>query len=231
MDINFEFGGDNTGNGLVIALALKDLAGGTGSICLYREESGSFVPIETSRQNYPPADPSEVDETDPDNKIWNISLSDDDLGGINSDEPGRRYREKVVVTCTYEDGTEETVESETFDQCAGSYASLTTPFDLDTGNPYTVDTATNTVSFEFTVDPSLVDMAHLTVKPFLYRGFEELDFSSSPSEYDASDGTKRLVFTTPPLEPGTYSAGLDMVYHNNPGPHWGDGDVFDFTLS
>ena len=224
IELNLNALEDMTGNGFEVELTLNELEGGSASVCLYRKDGDSFVPVESSRRNYPPVDPDEVYDG-----VWTTILTDDDLLSLGNADPGQRYTAKVVVTYTYPDSAEETLESNTFEQYGGSFARFTN------SPAYDIDPATNTLSFEVAFDLSLVEIEHLEDKSsYLIQNVSLLSPPTLSNSYDAGDGTYHMVYSIPldTLGPGEYDAGIDFMYCNNDaGPHWRCENSFSFTLS
>ena len=224
IELNLNALEDMTGNGFEVKLTLNELEGGSASAWLYKKDGDSFVPVESSRRNYPPTDPDEVN-----GGIWTTILTDNDLQSLGNDDPGQRYTAKVVVAYTYPDSTEETLESNTFEQYGGSFARFTN------SPEYAIDPATNTLSFEVAIDLSLVEIENLKDQfSYLFQNLSELTPPTLSSSYDAGDGTYRMVYSIPldTLGAGKYDAGAGFMYCNNDaGPHWGCVKTFSFPLS
>ena len=227
IELNLNALEDMTGNGFEVKLKLNELEGGSASAWLYKKDGDSFVPVESSRRNYPLEASDEVSEVS--EGIWTTILLDNDLQSLGNDDPGQRYTAKVVVEYTYPDSTGETLESNTFEQYGGSFARFT-------NNPeYAIDPATNTLSFEVAIDLSLVEIENLEDQfSYLFQNLSELTPPTLSNSYDAGDGTYRMVYSIPldTLSAGKYDAGVGFMYCNNDaGPHWECEKSFSFTLS
>ena len=227
IELNLNALEDMTGNGFEVKLKLNELEGGSASAWLYKKDGDSFVPVESSRRNYPLEASDEVSEVS--EGIWTTILLDNDLQSLGNDDPGQRYTAKVVVVYTYPDSTEETLESNTFEQYGGSFARFT-------NNPeYAIDPATNTLSFEVAIDLSLVEIENLEDQfSYLFQNLSELTPPTLSNSYDAGDGTYRMVYSIPldTLSAGKYDDGVGFMYCNNDaGPHWECEKSFSFTLS
>ena len=227
IELNLNALEDMTGNGFEVKLKLNELEGGSASAWLYKKDGDSFVPVESSRRNYPLEASDEVSEVS--EGIWTTILLDNDLQSLGNDDPGQRYTAKVVVEYTYPDSTGETLESNTFEQYGGSFARFT-------NNPeYAIDPATNILSFEVAIDLSLVEIENLEDQfSYLFQNLSELTPPTLSNSYDAGDGTYRMVYSIPldTLSAGKYDAGVGFMYCNNDaGPHWECEKSFSFTLS
>lgn len=227
IELNLNALEDMTGNGFEVKLKLNELEGGSASAWLYKKDGDSFVPVESSRRNYPLEASDEVSEVS--EGIWTTILLDNDLQSLGNDDPGQRYTAKVVVEYTYPDSTGETLESNTFEQYGGSFARFT-------NNPeYAIDPATNILSFEVAIDLSLVEIDNLEDKSsYLIQNETELMSPPTLSNSYTEDGTYHMVYSLPldTLGPGEYKAGVSFMYCNNDaGPHWGCVKTFSFPLS
>ncbi len=224
IELNLNALEDMTGNGFEVKLTLNELEGGSASAWLYKKDGDSFVPVESSRRNYPPTDPDEVYSG-----VWTTILTDNDLQSLGFDDPGQRYTAKVVVEYTYPDSTKEKLESNTFEQYGGSFARFTN------SPEYEIDPATNILSFEVAIDLSLVEIENLEDQfSYLFQNLSELPPPTLSNSYDAGDGTYRMVYSIPldTLSAGKYDAGVGFMYCNNDaGPHWRCENSFSFTLS
>ena len=227
IELNLNALEDMTGNGFEVKLKLNELEGGSASAWLYKKDGDSFVPVESSRRNYPLEASDEVSEVS--EGIWTTILLDNDLQSLGNDDPGQRYTAKVVVEYTYPDSTGETLESNTFEQYGGSFARFTN------SPAYDIDPATNTLSFEVAIDLSLVEIENLEDQfSYLFQNLSELTPPTLSNSYDAGDGTYRMVYSIPldTLSAGKYDAGVGFMYCNNDaGPHWECEKSFSFTLS
>ena len=227
IELNLNALEDMTGNGFEVKLKLNELEGGSASAWLYKKDGDSFVPVESSRRNYPLEASDEVSEVS--EGIWTTILLDNDLQSLGNDDPGQRYTAKVVVEYTYPDSTKEKLESNTFEQYGGSYARFTN------SPEYEIDPVANTLSFEVAIDLSLVEIENLEDQfSYLFQNLSELTPPTLSNSYDAGDGTYRMVYSIPldTLSAGKYDAGVGFMYCNNDaGPHWECEKSFSFTLS
>ena len=196
------------GYGVVGVLTLNDLEGGTAVFQLLRLGPDGFEPVsgEYGMQSCGPENEYEG--------RYSVSLFDQDLADLSyAEAQGRRDTAKIVVSYTYPNGTEGSLESEEFEQCGGTYA---LPAD---DPPFYYDAENGCLVFEVSLDLSLVDPDAVSVIG-TDASLDAETYLTPPSLADAyagGDGTYRMIFTVPleSLEPGTYSIDV-LLQFNSP---------------
>lgn len=203
---------DNTGFGVMVYLTLNDLKGGTATITMYNQQNGAWVPVGGNSG-------SRTYDGSGDDDVFGDYFYDESLyDRMDTDNPVK-YNSKIVVDYTYPDGTTGSLESSVFEQCAGNFAKV---------QSVSITASNARLTAEFTVDLSLVDMAHVSYFAFAYYSqadgytdYTELDTPQLVSS-EAGNGVQRMVFEVQltNMPEGVYNLAVEFTYNGGRGPEW-----------